>query len=59
MTRRSTNYQWNKTIRSSACQMEDQNLGWLTEQVKGQARRAVLLARVTTGCGPKIEEHWL
>ena len=59
MTRRSTNYQWNKTIRSSACQMEDQNPGWLTEQVKGQARRAVLLARVTTGCGPKIEEHWL
>ena len=39
--------------------MEDQNPGWLTEQVKGQARRAVLLARVTTGCGPKIEEHWL
>ena len=55
VTRRSTNYQWNKTVRSSAFQMEDQNTGWLTVQVKGQARRAVLLAHVTTGCGPKIE----
>lgn len=56
---RSTNKQWNKTIRSSAYQMEDQNTGWQTEQVKGQARRAVLLAHVTAGCGPKIEWHWL
>lgn len=28
-----------------------------TEQMKGQASRAVICAPIITGCGPEIEQH--
>ena len=60
VTRKSNNKQWNKTIRSRVGHVEkDQNTGWQTEQMKGQASRAVICAPIITGYGPEIEQHWL